>query len=289
MEGKPTLSRTRLIAWLVVGSAAGSPVYGGDTYLIVERPSALVVYDRYQQSLSVPARRSLGQFVPMRILEARGHLGDELTPCMTVEIGGEAFYLLQDDQGRLSGERSAGRIRRVEGATPLNDTAVVIRDNRIRFESESSGQRAFLGSGEKLARVFAVNGETFVGREGTFGWVTLRPKERGMFWEVSASPNAGRVNISVPVLQDSVRSRLTPVNALLARLFTHFNNELHSQRQPPHWICKASRDTVLCLLEGDAENFQESTAALSRSLSNLVIGTRFTVVTSPGKITFQPR
>lgn len=289
--------RPRRIAWLVLALSPvmRSPGIGGGgeaTYLIVEKPAALVVYDRYQQSLDERARRTLPRFLPVRVLSQREFLSDRLTPCMSVEIQGSPYYLLLDSGNELSGSASAGRLLHIKRADPLNDTVAVIRNGRLKFEQPSDGRQQTLQAGEKLARVFSLSGRTYVWRKATssYGWVEVREKEKGSLWIPSVRAPASRETIDLSRLQDSVRSRLSAVNHLLSRIFSHFNNDLHLERVPPQWTFHASGDTVICQLEGTStpDDYEESTAVLSRNLSDLVIGTRFTVVTAPGKITFRP-
>lgn len=285
----------RRIVWPVLAliPVLRSPGFGGGAeYLIVERPAALVVYDRYQQSLSADARRALPRFLPMRILSRRELLGDGLTPCTNVEIRQGPAYLLLDEKGSLAGESGAGHIWHLKDATTLDDTVSVLRSRQLKFEPPSGGMQQFLSEGEKLARVFEVSGRTYVWRASLsmYGWVTIRPGDRGVSWEPPPPAAVSRESISVSRLQDSIRSRLASVNHLLARIFSHFNEELRTQRIPPQWTFHASGDTLICQLEGTPTpgDFSESTAVLSKTLSDLVIGTRFTVVSAPGAITILP-
>ena len=271
--------------------AAGfAPATGAETYLLVERPAALVVYDQYQQILSTGDRAALGSFVPFHVLRARSVLGDGITPCVAVDLEGNTYYLLRDAGDRLAGESRAGRIQWYTDATPLGDTVTILRPADLEVPWSRAPHP--VQAGEHLIRVFRLGTKTYVAHRDAaapYGWLSLEERDRGRSWSPPVViPQAPPV-VTGPMTQE-IQSRVAEANRVLSGLFTYFNTSLHAKRQPPRWTVQASGDSLLCALEGTTspETFSESTKALVREIENVLLGSRLRVVTSPGRILIQP-
>lgn len=297
MERKAPVTRARIrraslliqelfLAALIVLPARAR---GGEAFLIVERPGSLVLYDRYQQSMSPRDRAALPPFLPMHILSPRTLLGDGVTRCMNVEVQGVPFYLLLEPGDRLAGEGDAGHVARYSGVLQLDDTVIVLAGGRIAFGPPDGGRSQMLDAGERLFRSFSDGIRTYAQRlsaTGGFGWITLEERERNRTWR-----DVRRRGIAAPViterLRDSVRSRIAGVNRVLAVLYSYFNMSMHVHREPPRWTVRAAGDSVVCTF-GDPAGWSESTRWLAKDLESLVLGSGLAVTSTPGRIVIRP-
>ncbi len=293
MEGTSTLSPARLgrLIGYVLLLLAGTQGRAGEkveTYLIVERPSALVIYDRYQQLLGSRESIALGNFAPFRVLKARDLLGDGITPCFTVDLGGTPYFLLRVEPDQLAGENEAGMVTWMRNAAPLGDSVDLLRS--VQIQQPGGRLEHSLPSGERVERVFQSGVRTYIHRAaGTvhYGWVNLEEQQRGRVWSMPvARPVAAAV--LTPSLTEGVRSRIEEANRVLAALFANFNSRFHANRPAPQWSIRSSADTLVCSLGGNTVVPGESTRALAREIENVLLGSRFRVDSTPGRITVRP-
>ena len=68
-----------------------------DDYLVVEKVRHLLVYNKYQQEPTPLERGNLAPYVPIRIIAKTDVLSDGFTPCMKVDVNGNVFYLVQEN------------------------------------------------------------------------------------------------------------------------------------------------------------------------------------------------
>ncbi len=260
---------------------------GRAAFILVPHPERLVVYNRYQQEATDAERGALKAFVPMRIVKAEGLLSDGFTRCMQVEIDGAIYYLLIDKKGRLAGSGPLGSEKRVRNAVAIGDTVEILKEGNVEF-SAIGVRRAFLQKGEKVLRIFSDRDSVYCARaagELTYGWTSLRGRGDGRNWKV-ISTSAVPLSSIPPAIVEKVRSRIAQTNLLLAKLFEHFNNETHQQKEIPRWEVESSKRTISCTLEGApaGESFERSTPYLVKDLENIVLGSNLGVSHSPGRI-----
>lgn len=292
-----SLNRWVLLAFLAAlpGIVPGNaqPAGASVTFLVIERPGNLVIYNEYQQTLSAKDRGALIPYVPMQVVSSRTLLGDGITGCMKVEIGGSAYFLLLEDEGRLAGESRAGTLRSYSGAQPVTDTVVVMRGGSLEFESAGTTAAAFLPAGERLKQCFRHAARTYVLRltsQPVYGWVTLKEGDENRLWKIDRGiPIAGSI-ISGGV-RDSVAARVAGVNNIIARLFDYFNRSATRPQPVPHWTVESTESAITCVFEtaGSPEAYRESTHFFARELESLVLGSGLEVLASSGKIVIRPK
>src|SRR5664279_3226280 len=87
---------------------SGHTSSGRRTYIIVERPGNLLIYNAYQQTLSEHEKGLLASFLPLQIIDEDGLLGDGVTGCITVEINGNRYFLVKDRDRQVLSLNKAG-------------------------------------------------------------------------------------------------------------------------------------------------------------------------------------
>ena len=279
-----------LLLWIVPERTASAEEA---VFFVVEHPANLVIYNRYQQVLSVQDRGALVPFEPIRVVDALAVLGDGITPCMKVEIRGDVHYLLLEAEGRLAGESHAGVMKSYHGVRPLADTILVMQSGSLRFEPAGSTAAAFLPAGERLIQIFRYASRTFAHRQSSprvYGWVSLKNGDENRLWKIAEEVIAARSAITGRI-KDSVASRVGRVNSILAGLFNYFNRTALHPRPIPSWTAESSDSAITCTIEGagSPDVFRESTRSFARDLENVVLGSGLGVFSSPGKIVIRPK
>jgi hypothetical protein len=277
-------------AVLVTAPGAGQGLRGreqpADVY-VVEHPGALTILNTYQQQLTAAERRVLEPFVPMLIINEHTTLSDGFTPCMTVGIDGQTFFLQRDRYGDLVGLGSAGFHRVYRNVVLLNDSIRTIQGKALRLTSVDGPASSLLNSGEILRRVFRLGDNTYVWRPSNmprYGWVRLAERDGGRIWEV-VSPPPVRTSLS-PDLTLKIEKKVQQVNETLRKLFSFFNSNTGAHRAAPQWRVTVASMGLVCILVGDSlqNGFPKSTRQLMKEIEGILIGTAYTVRGSAGRI-----
>jgi hypothetical protein len=299
MEGKEVVGSPGVRAWLLAAllcaalTATGRPAPGNDRFLIVEHPDRLVALNGYQQSLSPRDLLIFQPFAPMRIVKERDVLGDGFTPCMRVEIDGALFFLLRDRGGRLSAGDQAGSISTLAGNLLTRDTVHVLESGVLMLSSPVWTRDMTLRRGERLIRLFASEGRTYVrcpGRIPAYGWVSLSPATEKKEWSLEHAEVA--VESLIPDrLRDSVRTALERTNRVLLNLYRFFNQQGGENRAIPLWQLEESGVSLLCRLTGASteRDFPRSTRYLMMDIQNYLLGTDFAAFELSDGIEIRPK
>jgi hypothetical protein len=277
-----------LSAWTIGITVLLGPVsqlHAAD-FLVVEKVEQLSVYNKYQQEASSRERQLLVSCVPMRIIRPNDMLGDGFTPCMQVEIDGETFYLLKENNGSLSRGGSLGYEKVFSNATVLLDTVHAVTGRSLLFSPINSRARR-ISPGEFVVRVFRHQNMTFcrtLSAPPVFGWIEFSETIDGRDWVVMSHRTSSRAPISR--VSEKIKNRVDEVNRVLARLFRFFNVQTNQQKPTPVWIMESSSSVITCKLEGtvNAGQFEQSTFYLASEIENIALGSEFQVTRSPATI-----
>jgi hypothetical protein len=267
---------------------AQGPHAAGD-FLIVEHGERLVLYNRYQQQITPEERKWITPFVPIKILDAASKLNDDFTPCMSVEIHGHAFYILQNDAREFPDKRKLGFMHIYKNASVLKDTVRLISSG-VTFYSPDQHESRPLLKGNILERYFREGKNTFVGvlgKQSEYGWVNFAEMKNAKAYRVLSSTKNPTPYLPLSdVVQKRIRSKLKEANKTLEELFAYFNAETSARKTVPQWQFVVSEEQYACVLEpeGYAEHYKESTKYLAGEIDDLLLGTNLKTVAIPGKI-----
>jgi hypothetical protein len=275
-------------AVVAVTAAALSAARAGQAadLLLVERPAQLVILDRYQQTVPAQERRRLTPFAPILVKNLSGHLGDGITPCMSVEIDGVPFYLILDDGGELAGKTQAGYLRLVRGAELSADTVEVLAT--LRFASPDRSRERQVNPGDRLALLFRAGGDSYARLlGGGFGWLPAG----GSAWRTIRNA-PGVVPAGRHRELEIIRSSINSANAVFVSLYASLGPGPSGKGGAPRWELEAGNDALVCVLTGlsragDEVGFAESTEMLARELQTLLLGRGMGVSSRPGVITIR--
>lgn len=257
---------------------------GRASFVIVERPEALVIYNRYQQLLSENEKRALVPFLPINILDERTILSDGFTPCLKGDRKGDVVFLLRDESGSLAGERAAGRITYFRNATETHDTVECLA-GAITLLDPAKSRRTRLASGTLARRIFVAQGLSYVeilGSREEYGWIDFRSLAKGRDWksiEGTGVPRSEQLRKVIP----PIKTKLNEVNEKLAELFKRLGS---AASRPPRWNAEEGPAQIMCTLESElpVEQFARSSQLLAKNLETILLGTDLVVSSSPGRI-----
>lgn len=245
-------ARRSLILLAGLLGAPGVPSRAGELsgdVLIVERPARLVLFSRYQQRLTPDESRRLPPFVPMVLVRERDHLGDGFTPCASVEIGREPFYILRDESGEFSAEGDPGTTAVFRNVSLLEDTVVLLRGKGLRLRPAGGKGEILLPALTRVVRMFEDRSGTYVRlASGTakFGWIGLTRAAGSGEWRTVEPASAERV------APEELLQRLQPVvdaaNSSLRRIYDALAPGSGRGRMPPSFLLVRSRGDVRCSL-----------------------------------------
>ncbi|HTY60425.1 MAG TPA: hypothetical protein VMF59_16500, partial [Bacteroidota bacterium] len=144
---RPQWPAIALVGLLVL--PCGRPGAGERTgdVLTVERPARLVVLNKYQQRLTSSEERVLSPFVPMVLVRERDLLGDGFTPCASVEINRERYYLLRNGEGELSTRGEPGKTEIFRNVALFGDTVVLLGGKALQVRPAGAGEEIRVNPG----------------------------------------------------------------------------------------------------------------------------------------------
>jgi hypothetical protein len=175
--------RMKFVIMFAIGMPALSSIVAQTIdVVLVERPDALIILNRFEQTLSPRERSWFFKNVPLRIVRQDVLLSDRFTHAMEVELGRTRFLLQRRSSGDVTGAAAAG-LQTVVGLRRTSDTVDVLQRGKIAFRQDGA---VALDAGERIERFFEYRGRYFCRliASGSYGWVELPPSDRGVTWDV---------------------------------------------------------------------------------------------------------
>jgi|GEM_PF-2503668 len=266
-----------ILAGLVVTLTASAPSAGRiASVLLVEHPRELVVFNRYQQRLGDDEAARLPPFVPMVLLKESDLLGDGFTPCASVEIEREPYFLQRDASGGFSRRGDPGKSEILKDVTLYGDTVVLLAGKALRLRPAGEQGEIQLRPGIRVVRVFELRSVSYVrlpSLPGRFGWVELSAPKGSPEWRL-ASPEA-RAEISPGELLLRVQPVVDDANRSLRRMYAALNLDSGRNDPPPAFRLTRSRAEISCGIEPAplSPSFAGSTRALLSAVERVLGGT----------------
>ena len=102
-----------------------------ETYWIIENPSALVIYNQYEQRMAESEKTALQKFSVWKILSENQFLSDQFTAITKVSLTNKIFYFQRSVNGELINYEDAGRIEILKNPKIIGDTIRIKQTNQI--------------------------------------------------------------------------------------------------------------------------------------------------------------
>lgn len=243
-----------------------------DEFWIIENPSALVIYDVYEQRLTGTEKSDLSSFSAWHIIENNQTLSDQFTSAVKTVYNRKTYFFQSSTDGQLAGKAGAGKIEKFIHAQTLNDTVRVIKNNRLSLKS--SINRYPLAKGTVLHRIFQTKKKIYVRNltDRVSGWVEGDSKKNWEFF---------RQDINETALEDRLFLQIDQIfqsyNTRFAKLFNYLNKKNQPQHPSPRWVGTASTAHLSYQIEPAVyrESFQGSQRFLLQELSDLLYGSNY--------------
>jgi len=268
-EYKPVRRRFLAPLLMLIACAAPSPAAQADV-LLAAHPEKLIIFNRYQQRLTPAELSALHPFEPLVILREKDRLGDGLTPCMSVRLGPDLYYLQIEADGRLAGAGGSAGATIIRDVRLLGDSIAVKKGEALVILSPDRGSTVQAASGSLLRRIFIHDGFTYVRHATRYGWIPPgSPGYEG--WEIH-QPMAREAPLSRDQLRAIVSPLVESANAVLRGLYAHRGEANGRNIQTPRFELLISGDSMTCGISprGKVASFRESARLLGRELERIV-------------------
>jgi len=149
-------------------------------YLIIEKPAALKIYNKYEQKIDLAETAWFRPFCALRLTGINMTLSDNFTLADRIEIEGKYFYLLKVNRQALDISQSPGYLKEFRRVLVIEDTVIIDRNDMIYFYSPAApAEKNPLAEGTLLQRIFLNGNLTYVqilAENRQYGWCNLSAK-----------------------------------------------------------------------------------------------------------------
>jgi hypothetical protein len=283
-----------LTAGVITAVITAAIAQGAADFIVIPDPLDYTIYNQYQQPVSEQEKAGFVPYSPFQIIDHDMMLGDQITRALKFDFQQKMFYLLKDENGKFTGEKSKTGHRVFHGAEPFEDT-IEVQGKGLAMVS-GAGRNVAMATGTRLVRVFRSGPRYYCAAlldRTIYGWSSLEPRsawrkiEHGDSEKIAALRDTG---LSEP-LRKRILARFASANASYKVFFLHFNSLTGDERAVPQWRCESREgDRLLCRLAGsNGEQLSESSQFLAQDIGNMLIGTNFKVTSGNGEIDIQKR
>ena len=250
-------------------------------YWIIENPSALVIYNNYQQRLTETDKNQIPKFSAWRIIEQDYTLSDQFTHTVKAELNQRIYFIQLSEEATLVNNASAGKIEKYKNAHVQGDTVRIVDSNELLLQSGNKEidltegmliQRLFLYNHKTYARIITLDISGWIVGDGPAHWARYVP----------LNLNQKREKQLVIKIDQIIKS----YNTRLDNLFTYLNKRYNESRTSPQWRSEQTSTYIrFTLVPREYENqFSASQTYLIRELNDLLYGSTYQLSASNGQI-----
>lgn len=250
--------------WLLL--AAGVYAQTADV-LIVEKPPALRLLNRYEQSLGESEMARLYTFMPFEILRPQVILSDGFTTAMKVRNGADDYFILTESPGKPINLSSAGHVKMFYQTRPLNDTVLIQHSIDVSQGIEPGKVHAgVIGQNAPAVRFFKAGNWTYLRTLIGTGWAQIDKNDYTILRTPSNKQPADVESLIQPIIAEA--------NTVLKNLFVVLNRHDAADKSIPQWQLRKEQKKYMCTLTpSDSDySFTESSKLLAREITNALLG-----------------
>jgi len=259
-------------------------------FLLIESPSELVIYNKYEQAITTSEQRLFASYVPLLLQEQETTLSDAFTPASKIKVGRDTFFLVKESAERYRNQEKAGPITVLRNVEIVNDSLQILDSSRLQTVNipGESGKSFDLKNDQQLQRLYRYRGYSFVQTLGIptrFGWVKL-PNRPGQVWK---AVKAAKKTTDISSIRTGIERRVSEANAVYVKLYEHFNRKHNKTLSAPQWqLNSADKSSILIQL------FPENTAGgstnnLLEKLQRSLTGSLFSATLNDNGILIEPK
>jgi hypothetical protein len=253
----------------VLGSSQDLCAQKDSNYLVFEHVNALVIYNHYEQQLSLSEKAQLSAFAPFRILDESILLSDNFSKAMKIGLEGQIYYFLLNEMGAIKNLSDAKLIIELNKAKEISDSLLVVRDDAVYLSSpDNKSLRQVVSSGKQILRILRYKNRSY-GRilDGTtYGWITTAQKDALIRPKQSKSEESGFSSTEI----DAIRNKVSHINNQIERLFILFSQQNSNDIKPPRWQITVTSMKIVCFIEKNSPNFVRTGRRLQSEFSSIL-------------------
>ncbi len=274
---KQFISRILLISILAFGHLHASQ---HTDFLIIENPAVLKIYDRYQQELSAAEKSRRLAFAPLRIINERELLGDQITESIHVRLGShDDYFIIKSNNGKMLNQDKAGQVDKLKNCVVVGDSIRIKKDGMVTLSTAAG--KIKLSAGSHLIRNFKYKNRYYVylpAPQKRYGWLTLNSNGAWELIKQKQTAKADNEFLSMDARSDILQV-FKNVNRLYQKYFDFFNQKTFKHEQPPRWDVQIGGSDVQAVFIPDSlfNEFKESAAFTRRQLENALIGSPYRI------------
>jgi hypothetical protein len=250
-------------------------------YWIIAHPSALVLYNQYEQRISDPEKNELPEYSAWRIIEDNHVLSDQFTLTVKTELNHSIIYIQLSDEGEPLNKQQAGKIDIIKNARNQGDTLRVKTSGRVSMQRGS--ELIALSKGILIERLFRYRKKTFAKdiSGNISGWIV---------GNASAHLENYIPEKSDPELEKQLYSRVDQIfiscNKRFIKLFSFLNDIYGTINPSPAWIAEKSSNYLKYTLTPSMyqSRFSQSQSFLVQELRDLLYGSMYQLSAAEGQI-----
>jgi len=252
-----------------------------ETYWIIEDPSALIIYNQYEQRLDNSEKIAFRKFSAWKIISQKHFLSDQFTSTLKTSFRNKIYYFQRAQTGELINKANAGHIEVLRNAQVIGDTIRIKRTDHVFLVD--TDERTGLSEGTLLKRRFKYQNRYYVEDLVTRkpGWIKL-PNPN--LWEKYQK------EYQDPAPDDQILVQIDHIfhtyNSRLSKLFDYLNTKYKTRHPLPRWSSEKTVSSIRYKIEPNSyrNRFNDTQFYIMQELRDLLHGSSLQVATERNQI-----
>ncbi len=263
-------------------------------FLIIKNPDAVRIYNQYQQTIDVDDFPQFSAYVPLRIIDERARLSDDITEVVQCTLFDDAYYILRGRKSLLPDAKS-NTYTRVKRCRVIGDTLQILTDGAISvnhgLSAAETESKTTLNKGDVVIRLFRKDRQYFLaqlGRPSRYGWSALSDRSA---WEKIQTTSESAVNILPHDLKIRIVQRIESANHDYQTFFRDFNRRFEADKSIPQWVIETETNVIRARLNQQTyiNQLSRSTHYLVRDLETMLLASPFELIYNDGVIVIKSK
>ncbi|MBE2279647.1 MAG: hypothetical protein IAE91_04585 [Ignavibacteriaceae bacterium] len=247
-------------------------------FLVVENPSALTIFNKFEQTITESRKKAFPSFTPFLILNNNEKLSDGFTGVVRTNFRGEEYLVLLDIKGLSSGNKSENGVYLFENTSLLNDSVQMLKDKIVERIFPENKKIEFK-KGQIFSRIFSdKKGTMILDPYGKYGFYKLENlKEKSDFNKLLVDKIAD--NGLDEVIISEIKSTVNSFNSTLKNINEYISDKRGITKEVPRFNINEEPNLLRITLEpiASAKLFSRTQNSLLSEIRLLLIGRKITL------------
>lgn len=242
-------------------------------FLVVENPSALTIFNKFEQTVTESRKKFFPSFTPFLILNKNEKLSDGFTGVVRTNFRGEEYLILLDIKELTAGNKSENGVYLFENTSVLYDSIQMLKDKIVERIFPESKKIEFK-KGQIFSRIFSDKTGTMVlnpyGNYGFYKHENLKEKSDFKILLVDKLVETGLDKIIISEIRNTVNS----FNSTLKSINEYISEKRGVTKEVPRFIISEKPNLLLITFEPEASAklFSQTQSSLLSEIRLLLIG-----------------